>query len=157
MKYYLLEDDGWSIDLKSLREAIETHRKTAKSTIRALILVNPGNPSGSVFSRETLRAAIDICDEYGISIMSDEVYQLNTYAEAPGKQRPVFHSMKRCSASGKRIKEERDLLSSASIRSQRDSLVSVGFEEGTWSATMFRKRSQRKSISALACVSAATQ
>lgn len=95
VKYYLLEDDGWSIDLKSLREAIETHRKTAKSTIRALILVNPGNPSGSVFSRETLRAAIDICDEYGISIMSDEVYQLNTYAEAPGKQRPVFHSMKK--------------------------------------------------------------
>ena len=42
--------------------------------ISALILCNPHNPVGKVWTREELRALAELCDRYGVCVLSDEVH-----------------------------------------------------------------------------------
>ena len=64
-----MDYDGknWQLNLDSLRKAI-----TPKSKV--LLLCNPYNPIGKVFSSEELSAIADICLEHKIIICSDEVH-----------------------------------------------------------------------------------
>ena len=41
---------------------------------RALVIIDPNNPTGAVYSRETRRALLDFADEHGLLILADEVY-----------------------------------------------------------------------------------
>ena len=63
LPYQLLYDGAWHIDLDSLRNAI-----TPKS--RAILLVNPNNPTGSIVSQSELVAIA----EMGLPLISDEVF-----------------------------------------------------------------------------------
>lgn len=45
--------------------------------VRALVVINPGNPTGNVLDYDNQREIIDFCKEYGIVLMADEVYQTN--------------------------------------------------------------------------------
>lgn len=45
--------------------------------MRALVVINPGNPTGNVLDYDNQREIIDFCKEYGIILMADEVYQTN--------------------------------------------------------------------------------
>lgn len=65
--YFLDEDNGWQPDLKDLESRI--NEKT-----RAIVLINPNNPTGSVCSRETLEGLVDIARRHGLLIISDEIY-----------------------------------------------------------------------------------
>lgn len=49
--------------------------------IRAFTLINPGNPTGQVLSREDLEIICKFCAKYGILLLADEVYQRNIYDE----------------------------------------------------------------------------
>ena len=65
---YPLEYHGaWRIDIAAL-EASVTPRT------RAIILVNPNNPTGSYVKREELRALTALCAARGIALISDEVF-----------------------------------------------------------------------------------
>ncbi len=46
---------------------------------KLVILNSPGNPTGSVYSREELQAIVDVAQEEGIYILSDEIYEKLTY------------------------------------------------------------------------------
>src|SRR5580692_4107835 len=46
---------------------------------RLFILNSPSNPTGSIYSREEIRALGDICVEKGVLIMSDEIYEKLVY------------------------------------------------------------------------------
>ena len=65
--YYLNEDNGWQPDIDDIRNKIND--KT-----RAIILINPNNPTGSNFEPETLQQIIDLAVENNLVILSDEIY-----------------------------------------------------------------------------------
>lgn len=62
-------DDNWELDLAALREAI-------RPNTRVISINCPHNPTGKVFSRQTLDQIIDIARGSGIYVFSDEVYRL---------------------------------------------------------------------------------
>ena len=43
------------------------------------MVINPGNPTGSVLNKESVDKVVDFASDNGIAIIADEVYQENTY------------------------------------------------------------------------------
>ena len=87
--YYLDESKGWGLDPDALTDVV-AKAKAEGTNIRAMCVINPGNPSGAVLKQHDLNSIIRICHENSILIMSDEVYQQNIYKDS-GK----FVSMRR--------------------------------------------------------------
>lgn len=65
--YYLDESDNWQPDVDDIRSKIND--KT-----RGIVIIYPNNPTGSLYSEETLRKLIDVAQEYNLVIFSDEIY-----------------------------------------------------------------------------------
>lgn len=59
--------NGWLPDLDDIRRAI-----TPKT--RALVVIDPNNPTGAIYPDEVRRALIEIADAHGLVILADEVY-----------------------------------------------------------------------------------
>jgi aspartate/methionine/tyrosine aminotransferase len=76
VQYPLVYDGGWSIDLEALERSL-----TPRS--RAIIVVNPNNPTGSFLKRHELRRLARICEERGLAILSDEVFSDYTFRPDP--------------------------------------------------------------------------
>ncbi len=66
-RYPLFHDQGWAIDIEGLRNAITPR-------CRALVLVNPNNPTGSFLKRSEYVEIAKICAAAGVAIISDEVF-----------------------------------------------------------------------------------
>lgn len=60
--------DGWHIDCDSVREILAT------GSIRALVVISPHNPTGSVVNGEEAHCLRALCAEHGIALISDEVF-----------------------------------------------------------------------------------
>jgi len=58
---------GWSPDVDRLRDLV-----TGRT--RVLVLIDPNNPTGSVYSESTRRQLLDLADRAGLTILADEVY-----------------------------------------------------------------------------------
>lgn len=67
VQYPLFYHDAWFIDFDALRRRI-----TAKT--RAIVLVNPNNPTGSFLKSSELAPLIEICREHNLAVISDEVF-----------------------------------------------------------------------------------
>ncbi len=72
VSYRTVEQNDWLPDLQDLRARIT--KKT-----RALIIVNPNNPTGSLYDRKTLTQMLDIAAENDLPVISDEIYDRLTY------------------------------------------------------------------------------
>ncbi len=59
---------GWSIDIDSVRKAVEGGRA------KAIVIINPNNPTGSYIRRKEREALIDLCRSQGCAIIADEVF-----------------------------------------------------------------------------------
>jgi aspartate/methionine/tyrosine aminotransferase len=59
---------GWRIDLDSLRAALEAGRA------KAIVLINPNNPTGSYVRKAERKAIVELCAFYGCAIVADEVF-----------------------------------------------------------------------------------
>src|SRR5215475_9750119 len=68
-----LHPPGFRFDFEQLRRAFESGPK-------ALVLCNPSNPSGKVFSREELLVIAGLAEEYDVFVLTDEVYEHIVYA-----------------------------------------------------------------------------
>ena len=66
--YDLDEDNGWQPDLADIERKIN-------SRTRAILLINPNNPTGSVYSRQTLEGVIELARRHGLVIFADEIYE----------------------------------------------------------------------------------
>lgn len=66
-QYPLVYHEGWSMDIGAISRAI-TERT------RAVILVNPNNPTGSFVKKGELEELVALCTARGIAIISDEVF-----------------------------------------------------------------------------------
>jgi alanine-synthesizing transaminase len=66
--YYRLDSArGWMPDLDHLKSLVTP-------ATRALVVIDPNNPTGAVYPVETRRALLDFADQHGLLILADEVY-----------------------------------------------------------------------------------
>jgi len=65
-------DEGFVFDRDELRAAFNEKTK-------AIIICNPNNPTGKVFTREELEFIADLCKEHGALAFTDEIYEHITY------------------------------------------------------------------------------
>ena len=68
MYMYLQPEASWEVDLDSLESCIDC-------TTAAIVINNPSNPCGSVFSREHLMDILDLAERHKLPIISDEIYE----------------------------------------------------------------------------------
>ncbi|GEL95864.1 pyridoxal phosphate-dependent aminotransferase [Cellulomonas composti] len=61
------ESNGWQPDLEHLESLITPRTK-------ALVVINPNNPTGAVYSHETLTALADIARRHSLLLLADEIY-----------------------------------------------------------------------------------
>jgi aspartate/methionine/tyrosine aminotransferase len=67
--YSLNPDNGWLPDMEEVR------RKVAQNPqIAGLLIINPDNPTGVVYPQEALKEFVAIAKEYGLFLISDEIY-----------------------------------------------------------------------------------
>ncbi|QJW84760.1 pyridoxal phosphate-dependent aminotransferase [Ramlibacter terrae] len=70
--YMCDEANGWMPDLDDLR------KKITKST-KGIVVINPNNPTGALYSDELLREIVAIARQHGLVIFADEVYDKVLY------------------------------------------------------------------------------
>lgn len=74
LSYTLNPDKNWMPDFDELRALAANHPE-----IVAILLINPDNPSGTVYKRETLEEIVHIAKENGWFIICDEIYENLVY------------------------------------------------------------------------------
>ena len=77
--YYLDERHDWKLSKALLEESL-SEAKMFDVNVKAICVLNPGNPTGSVLDRDNISMIIDFAGEHGLSILADEVYQENIYS-----------------------------------------------------------------------------
>ena len=80
IKYYLDEERGWGVNPEDIKNQI-TSAKDLGINPRAIVIINPGNPTGQVLKRQDIEDIVKICYENSVVILADEVYQDNIYKE----------------------------------------------------------------------------
>jgi len=78
--YYLDEQNNWSVNVKALEKIVESSRTHCDP--RAVVIINPGNPTGHILSRENMKEIIKFAYRENLVIFADEVYQDNVYGDA---------------------------------------------------------------------------
>ncbi|WP_193316194.1 pyridoxal phosphate-dependent aminotransferase [Bifidobacterium cebidarum] len=71
VEYQLQFDGSWFIDVSGLEEILGSPNG---ADIRALVLINPNNPSGSYVKPDERKAIVNLCREHGIALIADEVF-----------------------------------------------------------------------------------
>src|SRR5271169_3893832 len=70
--YDLDESNGWEPDLADLERKINPRT-------RAILLINPSNPTGAVMSRHTLEKVLELARRHNLLILADEIYDKLIY------------------------------------------------------------------------------
>ncbi len=79
VRQYPLRYDGvWHVDFEALESAIGART-------RAIVVVNPNNPTGSFLKREEAARLTALAAEHGIAILSDEVFSDYALADDPSR------------------------------------------------------------------------
>lgn len=65
--YFLSEENGWQPDLEDLAARINPRT-------RAILLINPNNPTGAIYSRATLERIAELARQHNLLILADEIY-----------------------------------------------------------------------------------
>jgi len=68
------------LELAELERALADAKQKGIHT-RALVVINPGNPTGNTVDVESMKQIVDFCYRNKIVLMADEVYQDNIYTE----------------------------------------------------------------------------
>lgn len=87
--YYLEETANWGLDIVNLRESVAKARSNG-ITVRAMVIINPGNPTGQCLSVANLKEILNFCYQENLVLLGDEVYQQNIYQD----ERPFISSRK---------------------------------------------------------------
>ncbi|MBD8010940.1 pyridoxal phosphate-dependent aminotransferase [Microbacterium sp. Re1] len=73
--YLCDEQNGWQPDLEDIRSKVTPRTK-------AIVVINPNNPTGAVYSREVLEGIVQIARENDLLLLSDEIYDRILFDEA---------------------------------------------------------------------------
>jgi aspartate/methionine/tyrosine aminotransferase len=76
--YSLDESTGWKLTLAQLEHSYQ--KATSEGTrVRAICVINPGNPTGAVLDEKNIEMVINFARQHHLAILADEVYQDNIY------------------------------------------------------------------------------
>lgn len=67
--------DGWQPDLEDIRSKVTPRTK-------AIVVINPNNPTGAVYTREILEGLADIAREHSLLVLADEIYDRIVFDDA---------------------------------------------------------------------------
>ncbi|GAA1351621.1 pyridoxal phosphate-dependent aminotransferase [Falsarthrobacter nasiphocae] len=70
--YLCDEEDGWQPDLEDLEAKITPRTK-------GIVIINPNNPTGAVYGKQTLERMAELARKYGLVLFSDEIYEKILY------------------------------------------------------------------------------
>ena len=73
--YLCDEDDDWNPNMDDIRAKVT-------SRTRAIVVINPNNPTGAVYSKKVLRDIADLARERNLVVFADEIYDKILYDEA---------------------------------------------------------------------------
>ena len=65
---------GWTLDPDSIRESVKKARAQGLD-VRAVCVINPGNPTGNCLRKEDVVKVLEIAREERLVVLADEVYQ----------------------------------------------------------------------------------
>ncbi|OAY64286.1 Glutamate--glyoxylate aminotransferase 2, partial [Ananas comosus] len=128
--YFLEEEANWGIDFNSIRQSVAAARSkgitwgfrgekilgdrssgwsTADEVkqVRAMVIINPGNPTGQCLSEANIRELLKFCFHENLVLLADEVYQQNVYQD----ERPFISARKILFDMGPPISKEVQLIS----------------------------------------------
>lgn len=78
VNYYPDEDRGWALNRSMLEESFA--EATGKDVaVKAIVVINPANPTGAILPEESACAVVAFAQEHGLAVIADEVYQENLY------------------------------------------------------------------------------
>ncbi|MCK9521771.1 MAG: pyridoxal phosphate-dependent aminotransferase [Proteobacteria bacterium] len=69
LTYDLVPEKGWMPNLEELENKIRYN-----DTIAGILLINPGNPTGTVYPRDILEKIVAIARRYRVMVIADEIY-----------------------------------------------------------------------------------
>lgn len=104
--YYLEETANWGLDIQNLRESVAESRARG-ITVRAMVIINPGNPTGQCLSVANIKEILKFCNQEKLVLLGDEVYQQNVYQD----ERPFISARKVLMDMGPPISKEVQLVS----------------------------------------------
>ena len=70
--YQTIEEENWQPNIDDLRSKIS--EKT-----RAIVIINPNNPSGSLYRKKMVKQILDVAGEHDLLVLSDEIYDQIRY------------------------------------------------------------------------------
>ncbi|OJK02403.1 hypothetical protein ASPACDRAFT_25258 [Aspergillus aculeatus ATCC 16872] len=76
--YLLDEQKAWGTDVNAIKENL-SKAKAAGTDVRAIVVINPGNPTGASLSAEDIKSVLDVAAEERLVVIADEVYQTNVF------------------------------------------------------------------------------
>lgn len=65
--YATIESEGWQPDIDDIRKKINEKTK-------GIVIINPNNPTGALYSAKVVKEIVDVAAEHGLAIVSDEIY-----------------------------------------------------------------------------------
>lgn len=74
--YHCSENENWQPDIDDIRTKITDRTK-------GIVLINPNNPTGALYSKNVLKEILDVAGEHALMVISDEIYDDLTF---DGKQ-----------------------------------------------------------------------
>ncbi len=111
-------ENGWNFDRDELRNAFNERTK-------AIIICNPNNPTGKVFTREELEFIADLCKEFDAICFTDEIYEHIIYKDEL--------RIANCE-----LRDETDHICMATLDGMRERTVVVNSLSKTYSVTGWR-------------------
>ncbi|HLC45603.1 MAG TPA: aminotransferase class I/II-fold pyridoxal phosphate-dependent enzyme [archaeon] len=80
-EYPCLESEDWEPDFDAMRKRVNAKTK-------AVVVINPNNPTGAVYSKKTPKGVLDLAGEHNLVVLADEIYSKLVYGEGA-----EFHAM----------------------------------------------------------------
>ncbi len=76
IEYPGIEENDWQPDVDFIRRTLESDRE---GKISAISVINPNNPTGAFYPEKTVREIMSLAGEYGVMVISDEIYDRMLY------------------------------------------------------------------------------
>jgi tyrosine aminotransferase len=98
LSYPLLPEQQWEVDLVQLQNIMEQHQRqfydhhtgSMTTTIRGIVINNPSNPTGAVYTTTHLQQIVHLCQQYCIPIIADEIYGDLIFPTRPLPTNPMY-------------------------------------------------------------------
>jgi len=73
INFHLDESQSWALEAPELERAYK-EAKDKGINPKAITIINPGNPTGSVLSKQNIKDVIKFAYEHNLAVLADEVY-----------------------------------------------------------------------------------